>query len=201
MMRAVETLRQRLPPSLGYAPVLLSDSDDDDGDGGRGEFEIAGGNFGGGRHQDRDLRRPRRRVGGGGEAGGGATMTGGGGRQEEEDDLLWPPYTPLYTNMKVLRRKRLDASMMYSRAGPCTKICFLTSLWGASFLTWLGFTLASGSPYIIPEDPPATNLARSRSVFGAAAMYLVCACLTGYSWYKSSWGARPLPTLGDSTLP
>ncbi|CAN0459334.1 unnamed protein product [Hapterophycus canaliculatus] len=88
--------------------------------------------------------------------------------------------------------------MMYSRAGPCTKVCFVLSLWGVFFLSWVGSTLASGSPYIIPEASEETNLAWSHSVFGAAAMYFVCACLTGYSWYKSSWGAKPLPTMGDT---
>eukprot|EP00903_Cladosiphon_okamuranus_P014987 g13871.t1 len=192
MMRAVETLRQRLPPTvggtLGYAPVQLSDSEDGDG---------AGIEFGSGGLQSRDGRGPRRRPGSGGAARDAGAGAGGGLGQEEEDDMLWPPYTPLYTNMKNLRRKRLDASIKYPRAGPCTKICFLTSLWGVSFLTWVGFTLSGGSPYLIPEDSEEVNLARSHSVFGAAAMYFVCACLTGYSWYKSSF-LRPLPTMGDS---
>lgn len=132
MMRAVETLRQRLPGAvgntLGYSPVQASDSENDidDADGGRGEFELSRGYAGGDRFNNRDGRRPRRRAGSGGATGvrGGV----GGGRQEEdEDDMLWPPYTPLYTNMKVLRRKRLDASMMYSRAGPC-EFCFAALL-------------------------------------------------------------------------
>ena len=123
MMRAVETLRQRLPPTvggtLGYAPVQLSDSEDGDGAG----LEFGSGGFGrdgGGLQSSRDgLRRPRRRLGDGGAARDGSGAGAGAGGQEEEDDMLWPPYTPLYTNMKVLRRKRLDASMMYPRAGPC----------------------------------------------------------------------------------
>lgn len=121
MMRAVETLRQRLPATvggtLGYAPVQLSDSED--GDGAGVEFGSGGGSFGrdvgGAGLQSRDGRRPRRRPG----SGGAERDTGAGGGREEDDDMLWPPYTPLYTNMKVLRRKRLDASMMYPRAGPC----------------------------------------------------------------------------------
>lgn len=80
-----------------------------------------------------------------------------------------------------------------------TKFAFLTSLWGVTFLSWLGFTLAGGSPYVIPEESPESKLALSHSVFGAAAMYLVCACVTGCSWYKSSYGTRPLPTVGDAT--
>lgn len=120
MMRAVETLRQRLPgavgTTLGYSPVQASDSEDDndDADGGRGEFEL-GRSYMSDRFSNRDGRRPRRRAGSGGAAGARA----GAGAGREEDDMLWPPYTPLYTNMKVLRRKRLDASMMYPRAGPC----------------------------------------------------------------------------------
>lgn len=70
-----------------------------------------------------------------------------------------------------------------------------------SLLTWIGVTLASGSPYIMAKDSATTKMARSSSVFGAAALYFVCACLTGYSWYRSAWGARPLPTMGDRVLP
>lgn len=43
---------------------------------------------------------------------------GEGRRLGDRESDLWPHYTPLYTNMKVLRRKRLDASMVYYRAGP-----------------------------------------------------------------------------------
>lgn len=47
-----------------------------------------------------------------------STGAGEGRRLGDRESDLWPHYTPLYTNMKVLRRKRLDASMVYYRAGP-----------------------------------------------------------------------------------
>ncbi|CAM9892642.1 unnamed protein product [Laminaria digitata] len=193
-MRTVENLRQRVSLPMGgggasgYTPVHPSDSEDPDGDGSDFEFGVVGGEeFGEG-------SRARGR-------GVGRVSAGGGGRRNGRDeDLLWPPYTPLYTNMKVLRRKRLDASMVYYRAGKCTKVCFVTSLWGMSFLSWLGYTLARGSAYILPKDSTEEKVTLSHSLFGAAAMYFVCSCLSGYSWYKSSYGTRPLPTMGDTSL-
>ncbi|CAM9570494.1 unnamed protein product [Discosporangium mesarthrocarpum] len=150
-MRAVEVLRQRLPPAhggtQGYAQLEVEMADDD---------------------------------------------SEGQGYEYE------PQYTPLYTNMKVLRRKQLDATLAYRRAGPCTKGCFVFSLAGLLFLSWLGFTLAAGDPYILVEENVATKLSLSRPVFGAAAMYLVCMCLSGYSWFRSDCGEQRLPTMGDS---
>lgn len=110
-MRAVETLRQRISLPMGggaaqgYTPVHPSDSEDADGDG-----------------SDYDLGTGDEEFGEGSRARGrgvGRVSAGGGRRGGREEDLLWPPYTPLYTNMKVLRRKRLDASMVYYRAGKC----------------------------------------------------------------------------------
>lgn len=60
--------------------------------------------------------------------------------------------------------------------------------------------LAKGSPYIIPTDSADKKLALSRPVFGGAAIYLICALLAGFSWYKSSYGMRRLPTMGDNSL-
>lgn len=103
-MKSVEALRQRVSSSvggtLGYAPVQLSDSDEDD-------YEYGG--FG--------ERRTRVRTGRAGE--GALGVKEAETTESDEDKLLWPHYTPLYTNMKVLNRKRLDASMVYYRAGPC----------------------------------------------------------------------------------
>lgn len=110
-MRAVETLRQRVSLPLGgggaqgYTPVHPSDSEDVDGDDSDFDLGMGGEEFGEG-------SRARGR-------GVGRVSAGGGRRSGRDEDLLWPPYTPLYTNMKVLRRKRLDASMVYYRAGKC----------------------------------------------------------------------------------
>lgn len=110
MMRAVDALRQKVAPSiggaLGYAPVELSDDEEEDS--GREacfEFELgpAGDDFLG---EGRRRRRPRKER-----------------DAEEGSGELSPQYTPLYSNMKVLRRKRLDASMGYYRAGPCECYC------------------------------------------------------------------------------
>ena len=104
MMRAVKVLRQRMPASVGdaqgYTPIQLSDVDEGDGD--EKEYWASGDEQGVGR------RRRRRSGAGAGEA----------RRLGDRESDLWPHYTPLYTNMKVLRRKRLDASMVYYRAGP-----------------------------------------------------------------------------------
>lgn len=114
-MKAVEALRQRVPVAvggtLGYDPVQLSDADDATDD----DFEF--GNLG------REFSDGRRRRGRRGSQGGFRTIGDSRGgdeskRRDQDEDELWPHYTPLYTNMKVLNRKRLDASMVYYRAGP-----------------------------------------------------------------------------------
>lgn len=100
----MDALRQRIAPAvggtLGYTPVQLSDSEDLDDD----DSEFTSGD---------ELREPRRRRSRRGD------RSEVGGARRGRDGELWPHYTPLYTNMKVLRRKRLDASMVYYRAGPC----------------------------------------------------------------------------------
>ncbi|CAM9684069.1 unnamed protein product, partial [Choristocarpus tenellus] len=111
-----------------------------------------------------------------------------------------PHYTPIYTNIKALRRKQLDATVSYGKAGPCTQCCFIFSLVGVFFLSWLGSMLARGSTYIIFEEDAPTKLLMSRPIFGAAAMYLVCVCITGYAWFKTVCGERRLPTMDDHGL-
>lgn len=76
------------------------------------------------------------------------------------------------------------------------KVCLAISLFGCLFLSWIGFTLAGGSPYMLEKESVETKLAVSRSVFGGAAMYFVCACLAGFCWYRISFGPRVMPTLG-----
>lgn len=144
IMRAVETLRQRVSLNMGsagaqgYTPVHPSDSEDFDGDG--SDYE-----FGGGGDEFSEGSRTRGRSGGRGSS-------GGGRRSGREEDLLWPPYTPLYTNMKVLRRKRLDASMVYYRAGKCK--CTESSAPECIFLAQTRALPAFSSFYMLLYTPP-----------------------------------------------
>lgn len=81
---------------------------------------------------------------------------------------------------------------------PGTKVCFVVSLWGVLFLSWVGLTLASASPYILEHEDAQRKVELASSVFGAAAMYLVCACLSGFCWYKTSCVPGRIPTMEDA---
>lgn len=102
-MRAVEALRQRIPAGEGedldYTPVHMSESDSDEE-----EFEmvpmIGDGQRGGGRGE--------------GEADDGSER-----KRSRRGRRFTPHYTPRYSNLKMLKRKQLDASLAYGRAGPC----------------------------------------------------------------------------------
>lgn len=102
MMRAVEALRLRVPGTSGegsnYAPLEPSDS----GDEGEEGFEMVEMLGEGERNADDDCYAVERR-----------------GRRGRRARGLTPHYTPRYSNLKVLRRKQLDASLTYGRAGPC----------------------------------------------------------------------------------
>lgn len=119
MMDAVASLRRRLTTAvevqtLGYAPLSLSDDEDRIGNDGEGGYEMESvgefsrGAWGGERRErGRPRFRPRPRSG---------PDTGDGGGD------LWPRYTPLYSNIKVQRRKRRDALGSSERAAPCEEV-------------------------------------------------------------------------------
>lgn len=103
-MNAVESLRRRVAPgavarSLGYAPLSFSDDGEDTVDDVGGGYELGGirGEYSGEVGEVGVRRQARRR----------------------HDDDLRPHYTPLYLNVKVQRRKVLDASSAERRIGPC----------------------------------------------------------------------------------
>lgn len=102
MMRSVEALRQRggssVEGTVEYTQLQQLEEDEEK------DYWASGDELGVGRR-----RRWRSKESAG---------AGEGRRLGDRESDLWPHYTPLYTNMKVLRRKRLDASMVYYRAGP-----------------------------------------------------------------------------------
>lgn len=99
---------------------------------------------------------------------------------EDEDDRpeATTPYTPLYSNLKQLRRRRLDA-LPIGGGGPCTKLCFMLSTTGTIFLTIVGYILAKDT-FTIEVDEEWSRPELSGSVFAAAAMYFVMMCITGF---------------------
>jgi hypothetical protein len=119
--------------------------------------------------------------------------------EAEEDAAASPPpprrsvpYTPMYANTRQVQRRQADNAAAAS-TGSCAKVGFIVSCAGVIFLCTVWRMLAGDTPYIMLEAPEA-NSTFAGAVFGAAAMYFMSMCYTGYTLCQG-WRQRHSPLM------
>lgn len=85
----------------------------------------------------------------------------------------------------LYQQERLETGV-HSSSNSCAMTCFFFSLAGVVFLSTIAFLLGSNSLYFkVSKQNEHQKPKLVEGVLGAASMYLACAVLSGWYWYRS----------------